>query len=343
MRLPALQAPSPARAAPRGERPQAGPLGPRLARVGAGAARMSRLLHDERLQRWLAHVCEVEQVHVAVRRVEAPQVVFDLQANEGRLRLALPREALPVAMRAAVAIKDGAAACEVAGLLAAPVFERLSPLLSGVRLLAVEHAEGRQGFDVAAGDRRALVCGADDALMAHLSDVLREIPAAVAEWGALEVRARVRLMVRRWTQAVLASLRPGDVVLAAAGERQLLVVGTGFCMQAPAQASMDSGVQVVGETKMSQDELAADAPGADVEALELPVAFEIDSARLSLAELAGIRPGYVVELDTPVEAATVRLVCHGQVVGHGQLVAVGEQLGVRISRMGLKHGVAAQH
>ena len=84
-----------------------------------------------------------------------------------------------------------------------------------------------------------------------------------------------------------------------------------------------------------------DAPGLYVEALELPIAFEIDTARVSLAELAGIRPGYVIELDTALSEATVRMVCHGQTIGQGQLIAVGEQLGVRIIRMGLEHAAAA--
>jgi type III secretion protein Q len=71
----------------------------------------------------------------------------------------------------------------------------------------------------------------------------------------------------------------------------------------------------------------------------VPVSFEVDTARVSLAELASMRPGYVIELDQPVSSAPVRLVCHGQTVGHGQLVAIGEQMGVRILSMGLP-GVA---
>jgi type III secretion protein Q len=45
--------------------------------------------------------------------------------------------------------------------------------------------------------------------------------------------------------------------------------------------------------------------------------------------------GSVIELDVALLDASVRLVCHGQTLGIGQLVAIGDQLGVRIRRMGL--------
>ena len=115
-------------------------------------------------------------------------------------------------------------------------------------------------------------------------------------------------------------------------------------MQADAQMRLDEEqVQLEERYEVAPDDLeqAPDAGEASLQELQLPVAFEMDTARISLAELAGMQPGYVVELDVPVAQATVRLVCHGQVVGHGQLVAVGERLGVRIERMGVAHVAAA--
>ena len=67
--------------------------------------------------------------------------------------------------------------------------------------------------------------------------------------------------------------------------------------------------------------------------LDLPVQFEIDSVALPLAQLAALRPGYVIELAAPVLDTPVRLVTHGQTVGYGEIVCVGEHLGVRITRM----------
>ncbi|WP_428983492.1 type III secretion system cytoplasmic ring protein SctQ [Paraburkholderia phymatum] len=75
-----------------------------------------------------------------------------------------------------------------------------------------------------------------------------------------------------------------------------------------------------------------DAP-LDIGLLDLPVQFEIDSVALPLAQLAALRPGYVIELAAPVLDTPVRLVTHGQTVGYGEIVCVGEHLGVRITRM----------
>jgi type III secretion protein Q len=77
---------------------------------------------------------------------------------------------------------------------------------------------------------------------------------------------------------------------------------------------------------------APDGP-LDIGLLDLPVQFEIDSVALPLAELAALRPGYVIELAAPVLDTPVRLVTHGQTVGFGEIVAIGEHLGVRITRM----------
>jgi type III secretion protein Q len=41
----------------------------------------------------------------------------------------------------------------------------------------------------------------------------------------------------------------------------------------------------------------------------------------------------VLELQTPVAAAQLKLVTHGQTIGIGELVTVGEHLGVRILKM----------
>jgi type III secretion protein Q len=75
-----------------------------------------------------------------------------------------------------------------------------------------------------------------------------------------------------------------------------------------------------------------DAP-LDIGLLDLPVQFEIDSVALPLAQLAALRPGYVIELAAPVLDTPVRLVTHGQTIGYGEIVCVGEHLGVRITRM----------
>jgi type III secretion protein Q len=71
----------------------------------------------------------------------------------------------------------------------------------------------------------------------------------------------------------------------------------------------------------------------DIGDLDLPVQFEVDTVALPLSQLCALRPGYVLELQTPVADAQLKLVAHGQTIGFGELVTVGDHLGVRILRM----------
>lgn len=100
-------------------------------------------------------------------------------------------------------------------------------------------------------------------------------------------------------------------------------------------------VENVEEKPMTTDNPAA-APGAEAAArplpadslddIELVTTFELEERRLSLAELRALRPGTVFELAQPINQAVIRILANGMPVGEGHLIAVGNQLGVRISR-----------
>ncbi|HEX6703333.1 MAG TPA: FliM/FliN family flagellar motor switch protein [Albitalea sp.] len=314
------------------------PIAARLKRIGARGAGVARIAYDERFQRWLGHVLEDPALAITVRPLRPPISLIEVEADQGRMRIAMEEEAVPPALQMAMRMPDRRVACDVATALLQDQLERFAPVLTGARVGALARSDRRHsGFAITVQGRRLVLCGADESVTAHVGTVLREIPPSLIEWGALAVRPRLRLMVRRWRAGFVASLAPGDVVLLGRDQRKrTLIVGTGFSMQADAEMSMSEDmVEVVGDVSMSSDDPGGlEAPDAQVEALELPVAFEIDTARVGLAELASMRPGYVVELDTALAEAMVRLVCHGQTIGHGQLIAVGEQLGVRITRMG---------
>jgi type III secretion protein Q len=108
-------------------------------------------------------------------------------------------------------------------------------------------------------------------------------------------------------------------------------------MQATAETDLDHTDVTLSQAPTLAHEPSGDAPLAAqaIGALNIPVSFEIDSARVALDDLAAFDAGSVITLDAPVQDALVRLVCFGQVVGTGRLVAVGDCLGVRIERMGL--------
>ncbi|KWN01900.1 type III secretion protein [Burkholderia ubonensis] len=205
-----------------------------------------------------------------------------------------------------------------------------------------------------------------DALAARLRG--ERLPDAAGQLARVRLPGRVRLGSRRLPLAVLRSLRPGDVLLDLApaalgaaragplhawwGARRatqwhatVLIEGTTMTMiETPDTADDLDEPIVAGDLPAGSpadspaDPPDDDAPGAapepaDLGDVDLPVHVEIDTLSLSIAELAALRPGYVLELPLAARDVPVRLVAYGQAIGGGRLVAVGAHVGVRIDRM----------
>ncbi|KWE89799.1 type III secretion system cytoplasmic ring protein SctQ [Burkholderia ubonensis] len=200
-----------------------------------------------------------------------------------------------------------------------------------------------------------------DALAARLRG--ERLPDAAGQLARVRLPGRVRLGSRRLPLAVLRSLRPGDVLLDLApaalgaapagplhawwGARRatqwhatVLIEGTTMTMiETPDTADDLDEPIVAGDLPAgSPADSPADAPDAapepaDLGDVDLPVHVEIDTLSLSIAELAALRPGHVLELPLAARDVPVRLVAYGQAIGGGRLVAVGAHLGVRIDRM----------
>lgn len=85
-------------------------------------------------------------------------------------------------------------------------------------------------------------------------------------------------------------------------------------------------VAAPGNTAPSEPKLA------HLDALEVRVTFELDERSMPLAELKALKSGYVIELDQPLNQSTVLIRANGALVGQGHLIAVGNKLGVRVSR-----------
>ena len=322
------------------------PIAHRLPKVTGNVARVSRLVCDERFQRWLSAVTDDPSMQVQAGKSGVPLLVLDIEANEGRVRIGLEPPAVGPAMRAALAVGDAPMGCRVLTMLLEPVLRRFQPVITGARVVSWEHSDrAHTGFVLSVAGLRLALCGADARGTSHLSSFLGHVSADLSDWSALCLKGRVRFMVRHWRAAFLASLRVGDVVLLGrAVYEQTLIIGIGQTLQVHTQMSTDTPtLHVADEPYMGSDAVEPpDAAGQGIEDLQLPVIFEVDTARISLAELAAMRPGYIVELEAPLSEATIRLVCQGQTVGHGQLIAVGEQLGVRITSMGAEHGLHTQ-
>jgi len=177
---------------------------------------------------------------------------------------------------------------------------------------------------------------------------------------ALRVPGRLMLGARSFTEAGLRALEPGDVVLNVSSARPLagdgdaaelalvpfschVAWGTAGLMCATARVRIAGRQLTLMESPMMTEESALQdgqslpghalgtlAADAELATLEIPISFEIDTLALPLDELAGLAPGYVLELAQRVEQVPLRLVAYGRTIGSGELVAVGERLGVRI-------------
>ncbi|AVS87202.1 YscQ/HrcQ family type III secretion apparatus protein, partial [Paracidovorax avenae] len=192
---------------------------------------------------------------------------------------------------------------------------------------------------------------------------------------ALRLPDTVRLATRRLAPADLATLAAGDVVLCgtlAPGRRRPchLSFGLGTTMHIPAEIDLDDSEIALhaapqadafadlddgsGEpaSTTTAGEIPEDAgseaalpatplPLVDIGGIRVPVSIEIDTAHIRLDELAALDAGSVVPLAVPSRDATVRLLCHGQVVGTGRLVVIGENLGVRIAHMAVAGAAAS--
>ncbi len=137
--------------------------------------------------------------------------------------------------------------------------------------------------------------------------------------------------------AALEKLRPGDIPLRTLLARTETALRAGDAFRARGAWGTHGLIRLTALAEMNGDDapLTAELQSEPIEIgeLDLPVQFELDSVALPLAQLSTLRPGYVIELETPINDARIRLVAHGQTIGYGELIAVAEHLGIRIVRM----------
>jgi type III secretion protein Q len=335
-----------------------------LPRLSLEQARLQRLGFDARFERWLAQRFGIAALKVMPADIEQPAGTrIELSMPGGHATVMADLSAWPAA-QLALGADDPSVAAALGDVLFAGAFEAMHDVAPGARVSAIAAEPGvpparrRSARALAVPmivtpDVSVALWGCDAGVHEALDTALRAIAPLTGALAGVKLVGRLRVHRRALSIATLHSLCSGDVVLmgaAGSGAESIHVLqyGTGITMQA--RTEVDFSQQAV--TVSSEPELAADAEPAaaatdaqplpeGLAELMLPVAFEIDTAALSLAELSSIRPGYVVELAVPLLEATVRLVCHGQTIGSGQLVAIGDQLGVRINRMTTHHDLAA--
>jgi type III secretion protein Q len=67
--------------------------------------------------------------------------------------------------------------------------------------------------------------------------------------------------------------------------------------------------------------------------LTMRVTFEAGSVSIPLDQLRQVCPGFVFELFKPLDASVIAVLVNGEPVGEGELVCVGDQVGVRLTRV----------
>jgi type III secretion protein Q len=195
---------------------------------------------------------------------------------------------------------------------------------------------------------RALAARAAEALLGAREPLRRPRSPALRAGGVIAIGAR-RLPI-----AVLRSLAHGDVLLlglpgtasSLEGAPATLRIGAGERVLRAAGCLDETSFTLLGEPTMTDHDpgQAPDTgqPAAALDALELPVHFELETVSIALADLEAIEPGYVIELATPASQARLRLVSCGVVIGEADLVTVAGQLGARITHLAAQHDADQQ-
>jgi type III secretion protein Q len=337
----------------------------RLPAISVQQAAASRLAFDARFERWLRRAWGGQTLSVQAPGRQTG-LALELHARQGVLHLSVDTSAWP-ALQAAADLPDRAMADAVLTALLQPVLAPLQAVCGAVRVQRADSAAPAAVATVHGANNVALaLSGCSAELAAHIRLALPGLTRPdMWRLAPLRMQGRLVLMTRKWNAQVLSTLACGDLVLPPAGPAALarwrLGVGRGpnwpvrinmkertvhiESPQQPPAAALATGNKPVSPAEPAGPALRArspvpgitEGPPAAWSTLELPVNFELDTARISLLELAALRPGSAIELDQPLDEAVVRLVCQGQTLGEGQLVAIGERLGVRITRMGLAH------
>jgi type III secretion protein Q len=185
---------------------------------------------------------------------------------------------------------------------------------------------------------------------ARLAQFVDRCAAGAVSAIELLVPACIRVAAATCSVGEVATLSPGDVVMAdhCCRPAQTAVAVLAEHMAAPAQLTA-AGAQLAAPPQRAQGSLwewsmenGGDRSQADVlentDLNDIPVKllFELGRIELSLAEIRQLAAGAVIPLSRPLEES-VDISANGRRIGRGSLVRIGDNLGVRITRL-FHHG-----
>lgn len=170
----------------------------------------------------------------------------------------------------------------------------------------------------------------------QVADLLeRHVPPARHALPTVQLRLT---LLRGWqtlSLAELRSLQPGDVLmLDCPADADGLLLLAGGHRQARFK-SQHSGLQLLEALQpinpTMENAMGQDADDAQLDDVPLTVVCQIGSLEMSLGELRELGEGSVLALPHG-DAQRVELMVNGRCVGRGELVAIGDGLGVRLTR-----------
>lgn len=342
-------------------------------------ARLQGILTDRRLHACLAGL-GLEEVHAQASCDEdaAPACRLVLEHAAGQLcayLTARPDSELAIVLGSAKTHPT---------LVRAALDEWFSPLLgpSGLRVSEAQWLEEPQSaaqldalatlaLPASMGTSRVLLGDVPAPLLGRLEARLRAASVPLdATLAALRVPGSLVIGRERVPQGLLASLRPGDVLISPGSHDARALLEPEAALEPARFAAywgMPRGVRVHAAVAFERFSLTVmDEPSMDadddysspdfrgefsgeftgetrqvpvaIERLDVPVQFEVATVTLPLARLSALSPGHVIELPQTPRDAQVRLLAYGQIVGYGELVTIGEHMGVRIVHMAAENG-----
>jgi type III secretion protein Q len=183
----------------------------------------------------------------------------------------------------------------------------------------------------------------------RLAQFLDRVAGIVVPEIELPVPVGVRIAAATCSVGEIATLLPGDVVMAdhRCHEAQTAVAVLAEHLAAPAKLTA-AGAQLTAPPARIQgslwewsmesrgDRSKADLEKTDLDDIPVKLLFELGRVELSLAEVRQLVPGALIPVPRLLEES-VDISANGRRIGRGSLVRIGDNLGVRITRL-FHHG-----
>ena len=277
---------------------------------------------------------------------------LDLDFSDGTLTVCLDSQD-DAALIAVLSEEESAQRCALTQLL---LDQALIPLESfGLGSVHVSHLSAWQGplpfpsrphfqLNTAESVYPVLLARADQSLLVAAQSLTGRSHWQHSWVKALKLSAFPCIATQRYQADRLASLRPGDVLLAPIALRPHGYAMTLRCGDAQGIYWQAEGPVVahhfsIEHVRYMTTETMTHSPANALAQLDVPVQLELDPIVLPMGQLEDLAPGHVLELASGVDSAAIRLMVYGQEIGHGKLVAVGDHLGIQIAGVaGSTHG-----